>query len=377
MGDSPTSIGWHHQWTGQATTGIVVVGENCQRWHSNAHRPEKSEITMRNYLKYGLPAVAAVATALLFASCGDNITDTPSGSATTIDLSGATTGIAQLSPLIPVCNATAGAAMQLIGDQFKRRPSLTERVNRLRLEKKLLPAAPALALTGTKPADQLGDCGGRITYPVYSHLNGVTTGTYAFENYCSLDDDTGDRSTANGQVTFVWTATTTSSGPITNKVEASSSAGVTFVTQTSTGSTISSQKYLFTNYLYTAGVPGGTPTSSNPDRLQLDELKVTDQITNKTYRQTNYVMTTYETTSGGDVVSITGRGYRSNGEFFEILTDSPLTTDFEGNTISGAFRFTGANGTNAVMTLVPGSILQATMTVNGTVVTGLPACRVE
>jgi hypothetical protein len=37
--------------------------------------------------------------------------------------------------------------------------------------------------------------------------------------------------------------------------------------------------------------------------------------------------------------------------------------------------FTGANGSTAVATLLPGDLFQATMTVNGTPLAGMPACR--
>ena len=42
--------------------------------------------------------------------------------------------------------------------------------------------------------------------------------------------------------------------------------------------------------------------------------------------------------------------------------------------LSGVITFTGANGTTAVATLVPGPTPQATLTVNGVPVTAVPAC---
>lgn len=72
---------------------------------------------------------------------------------------------------------------------------------------------------------------------------------------------------------------------------------------------------------------------------------------------------------------MSGRGYRSNGDYFDVSTTTPMVSDSHGNTVSGAFAFTGANGSTAVATFVPGKVSQATMTVNGTSVTGLPACK--
>jgi hypothetical protein len=58
-----------------------------------------------------------------------------------------------------------------------------------------------------------------------------------------------------------------------------------------------------------------------------------------------------------------------------MTTKTPVLSDASGNTVAGAVVFTGANGSSAEATLVPGKVMQATMTVNGTSVTGLPACK--
>lgn len=52
-----------------------------------------------------------------------------------------------------------------------------------------------------------------------------------------------------------------------------------------------------------------------------------------------------------------------------------MTSDSSGKTTAGELTMSGANGAKAVMTMVPGSSLQATMTVNGTAVTSVPACK--
>ena len=72
---------------------------------------------------------------------------------------------------------------------------------------------------------------------------------------------------------------------------------------------------------------------------------------------------------------MSGRGHRSNGESFEIATPTRIETDSTGAYTAGALTFSGANGSQAVVTLVPGVTMQATLTVNGTPYTeGLPAC---
>jgi hypothetical protein len=226
----------------------------------------------------------------------------------------------------------------------------------------------------TRPADQFGDCGGRVTYPVYSHAGGVTSGTLAFENYCTLDQQTGERSILDGRITFVNRGTPSPTGPITNSVEANSTDGISAVTRSSTGATLSSQRVSFRNYRYVVGVPGGSPTPANPNRVTLAESSVTDLLAGKTYRQTDITMTAFRTT-GGEQVSLSGRGYRSNGEYFTLSTTAPLLLNAQGDFVSGQLTFTGARNTTAVLTIVPGPRLQATLTVNGAPVTNLPACR--
>ena len=51
-----------------------------------------------------------------------------------------------------------------------------------------------------------------------------------------------------------------------------------------------------------------------------------------------------------------------------------MRTNAAGDYVGGAFTFTGAVGSTAVATLVPGSTLQATMTVGGVPLTNAPQC---
>jgi hypothetical protein len=332
---------------------------------------------VKHIFRIGVVAVVAIAaTAAVIQSCGGGgSSTTPSGDATVIDLTSATKGIAEVSTIIPVCKPGAGLQGAPAVDPASPRAPWLGRLVALRRDRSLGPAIPPVSLGSTPPADQFGDCGGRITYPVYSHSNGVTTGTFQFDNYCTTDTDTGEKQTSNGRIDFVNTGTPSNSGPITTKVTASSPAGVTFVVRSAAGAQLSSQKVTFSDYLYNVGVPGGTPTASNPNRLSLGDATLTDQLTGKSYRQSNYSVTAYQSTAGGDNVTISGRSYRSNGEYFSMNTTTPLVTNSSGDFVSGTMTFTGANASTAVLTMVPGSTLQATMTVNGQPVTAVPVCR--
>lgn len=318
--------------------------------------------------------VVASAGVLLFQACGGGTSEVSSGDATTLDLTSVSTGINEVSNVIPICSPSGQAAAEWVGPPLEPQ-SWAARFVALATDKDIWAGLNMGRLTSTKPQDQFGDCGGRVTYPTYNHSNGVTTGSYKFENYCTTNSDTGDRTTRNGTITFTDTGTPTSSGPVTTKVEASSPAGVSLVTRKTNGTISDSREVAFTDMVYTAGVPGGSATSGSPDRITVAELKSVNGVNGKTYKQTNLVSSSYNTSSGGQQATVSGRGYRSNGEYYDISTTTPLTMTSSGSYSGGALTFTGADNTKAVLIVVPGPTLQGTMTVNGTPVTNVPACR--
>lgn len=332
---------------------------------------------MKKSIKTRTMGAMAVATAAsLIASCGgDGNDDTPlaSGSPTTIDVPSVTKGITAVSALIPVCS-TPGAS-QKAAVQGEATPKIVWLAKKLAQSQR--PQVRILALTSIPPADTLGDCGGRTTFPTssYSHASGVTTATLAFENYCTVNTSTGNRALVNGTINFVDTGTPSPTGPIRSKIEAHSPASLTIITQDATGKQIDSDVITFNTLLYTVGVPGGIPTASNPDQFRLDELKVTNTATGKVYRETDYTMAMFQTASNGLQFTGGGRSYRTGGEYFDVSTNSPIIVDSARKPVSGAVTFTGANGSTAVATLLPGDLFQATMTVNGTPLAGMPACR--
>ena len=337
-------------------------------------------------MKYSInPASLALiagtlATTGLVVSCGgssgSSTTSPPvSAKAATIDMTSVATGIPEASAFLPICT-TGVSTKSLAGSYNQALASWLPKVVDVKGARQAQSGALALkAFTSSKPADSLGTCGGRKTYSSYSHLSGVTTATVAYENYCSSDSGTGNKSIINGAYSFVDTGTPTASGPITTKVEANSPAGVSFITQDSTGKVLSSQLFAFTNYVYAPGVPGGTATAAKPDAYTIADLSITDKLTSKTYRQTNYSVSSFETASGGEQMTMSGRSYRSGGDYFDMSTTVPMLTNSSGDTVSGELTFTGDAGSKAVATLVPGSTFQATMKVNGTTVSAVPVCK--
>jgi hypothetical protein len=318
-----------------------------------------------------------IAVAAFMASCGGGGSSTPdpgTGGQATIDMAGITSVTSDISAFLPLCNPAAAAGAAVVGPtafagkvmaalDLRRQGKAVAGTQRRRLE-----------FTSMKPADELGSCGGRMGYPSYSHASGVTTATLEFSDYCQLDPDTGERTLVDGSIAFVNTATPTATGPITTGLVADSPAGVTLQVRDQDGTMLSTQTMSFSGYRMTVGVPGGEPTAAAPDRYQMGELKITNNANGKTYRQTNWTVTDYMTASGGEETTVSGRGYRSNGESYDITTSTPLAMDAAGNVLGGTMSFTGAGGSTAVMTFVPGPVLQATMTVNGQSIASLPAC---
>jgi hypothetical protein len=332
-------------------------------------------------------ALGAAGLCLLLAACGGGgggDTAAPSGGGTpaapsvggptAIDSAAMTKAIPEISLAIPICRQASADGGPALKSTPRAESAWLARLTSLRELSggRSLPATKALG--PTKPADVLGNCGGRRGYTAYSHSGGVTTGTLAFENYCSSDADTGQRQVISGSIDFVNTGTPSANGPITSRVEAGSPGGLTLRRQDATGRALDSQSASFTNFVYAVGVPGGSPTATRPDVMRVGEIRYTNAA-GQTYRQTDYVTTTWETAGGGEQMTISGRGYRSNGDYFDVSTPTPVTSDASGKTTAGEIAIAGANGSRAVMTMVPGSRLQATMTVNGSPVTSVPACQ--
>ena len=322
----------------------------------------------------GAGAVAA-GTLALVASCGGGGgggDSAPVETAATIDSAGVATAIADFEGIVGICQDSTTGAMRA-GRKLGAAVMVHEGI---KLSTRAMPpmTKTRLALSGTPPPDQLGDCGGKFGYRNYSHVNGVTTATLAFENYCMTDTDTGAQQRINGKIAFVNTATPTAGGPITTQLVADTSEPVTLVVQDAGGAQLSSQTLSFSGFKMVVGVPGGTPTAAKPDVMSMTDMTVKSSDTGKTYRQSNYVLRQYETPAGNVERTMSGRGYRSNGSYYDIATTQPMVEDADGDLVSGVITFTGANGTTAVATLVPGPTPQATLTVNGVPVTAVPAC---
>jgi hypothetical protein len=323
----------------------------------------------------GITAIAAAAAFVSSCGGGGGGEEPPIVKQATIDTASVTSAINDFGGLVSICQD--GVAGGLTTARAPGLPATLMRGSAVLHGRDVLSQqgrARILALSSTPPADQLGNCGGRWGYRNYNHVSGVTTATLAFENYCDLDSTTGNKQFVNGGIGFVNTATPTESGPITTRLEASTTTPLAMVTKSAAGATISAETTSFTNFKMLVGVPGGTPTAAKPNVMSMDEIAVKNDTTGKSYRETGFLVTQYENTAGNAEWVVTGRGYRSAGTYFDITTTQPMVENPNGGFLSGELTFTGANNSTAVATVVPGSTPQMKMTVNGAPVTSVPAC---
>ena len=294
----------------------------------------------------------------------------------TLDSASAERMVTEYSYVLPICSVggTGRASGPTLASRLQHALAARQALRATQLAMMADGRRHTLAYTSTKPADRTGDCGGRISYPSYQHVNGVTTATMRWDNYCETDSETGDTQVVDGSWSFVETARPGASGPVRLRYEASSPQGLTIIDKDKTGKVIGSQRLVVTGYASSVGVPGGDPTAANPDRLRVAEWQVHNALTGKVYRQTGYSSSTFTTAAGGEQTTISGRGYRSTG-YYDLSTTSPIVTNADGDVLSGTLTSSGADGQAVVLTLVPGPDFQATMTVDGKAVGNAPACQ--
>lgn len=341
-------------------------------------RQQQQQQTVQGRLGIAGGGIALIALAAFGVSCGGGgggSDDSSSGTQTQITKSSAKAAATEASSFIPVCSVGGSTATRAGSATLMRAVALLQQRHETRLLGAATGGKRALAASD-KPADALGDCGGRLSYgDDYSSSATEVRATLTFSNYCNPDSNTGHQETVNGSLTMVQTLVPSGSSTAMKTFSADSAGGITTVVKDSGGATLTSETLAFTGLLYTVGNPGGTATAVNPDTLTMTQMSETNNVSGKTRRQSDFSMLGYDTSSGGSQMSYRMRGYRSGGEYFDVSTTAPIVTDSAGNYTAGALTFTGSGGSSAVLTLVPGPTLQATMAVNGTVDDTLPACK--
>lgn len=234
----------------------------------------------------------------------------------------------------------------------------------------------------TIPARQtfVGDCGGTLDVDSV-HLNGITTYTLTFNNFCSTDNSsptpllsaatgpqesaaTGpQQSTATGIVIAKQIGTPGASGPLVTSGTMTTDE-LTVVTGTET------MKLAMNNAAVTYGVPGtwepGIPTAANPDQVTIDRVTANLESQDRIHTLTNVTASAHESGVNA-IVNITGGRYAttSHGQV-NIATSVPLVGNMTtGQITAGTLTLTGAAGSMAEVTASGTGDGTATVTVNG------------
>lgn len=340
-------------------------------WHTSL-TSETKEVVMKMKIWGLASAVTACATVALLAACGgssdkgSSTTTTAGGTTTTTVPSGGFNTSQATITAASVKETLAGlsdmASCTTTGITGKLMPSQANGELILKTLKIVMatptaksPKKSVALVSTTKPADSTGTCGGTISYPTYSHSNGTTTLTASFANFCSQDSTTGNKTYINGTVNAVDTGTPTASGPVTTKLTANIPS-LTIIEKTSAGTTVSSSSLKLSNFVYTPATGASADISNLPGSFTVGsfEASSTEGTTTKSYKVENVSIST---TKSGENTSMTMsmRVYRGTSGYSDVATTSPLIIDPDQNLQSGAIKFTGANGTSATITAIPGT----------------------
>ena len=209
-----------------------------------------------------------------------------------------------------------------------------------------------------------GNCGGTLNLSDV-HANGVTTYTYTFNNFCSVDDSVSppEQSKVNGTMTAREIGTPSANGPIVSSMEASANQ-LTLIAKGETTELTMNKATL------TYGVPAawdpGDATATNPDRVRIDQATVRFVNQNRTHKIANFSASTYE--SGGDnVLNISSGTYTTTTHgYLNLTTGQPIIMNENGDWVSGSLNLVGSDGNTVVVT--PSSSANGVMNValNGT-----------
>jgi len=194
----------------------------------------------------------------------------------------------------------------------------------------------------------VGDCGGSLNQSDV-HANGITTYTWAFNNFCSVDTTVSpaQQTVLNGSMVSREIGTPSASGPIVSSMDLNADQ----VTMTAKGETT---VISVSGATVTYGVPDtwgpGDPTASNPDRFNVNQATVRFTNQNKTHTVSNLSGSAYES-SGNSVMAISGGKYATTSHgYVNLATGQPIVTDSNGRWVSGSLSLTGSDGNTVLVT---------------------------
>ncbi|RJP87709.1 MAG: hypothetical protein C4518_11750 [Desulfobacteraceae bacterium] len=197
------------------------------------------------------------------------------------------------------------------------------------------------------PMEIQGDCGGSLTIGS-SHLNGVTTFTLVFEDFCASDDTLSPpvQTKINGKLIARQVGTPSAGGPIISRYTAETDGKLTIASGT--------EKVSLTldDFIYTLGAPGiepGIPTQTSPDQVAMDQLVINFETRKRVMSLTNLRATSYESGDNTVLEMTSGRLSLGGKGYVDMSTSQPLVSSSDGDIVSGAVDFAGANGNVATV----------------------------
>lgn len=275
--------------------------------------------------------------------------------------------LASVTDIFPSCSATGVTKTAL---------DTTPVLSVVKIAQKMLPPTVAkksgksvALLSTTAPPTKNGDCGGTLSYPTYSHAGGDTTMSVKWDNYCTTDISTGNKTTLNGTLSAFDDGTPGANGPVTAKLTASI-PNLTVVEKNAAGTIISSETITLSGFEY---VPAAGASSSDPTgTIKLSSFEAVDNKNNKQYKLENMNVTTSKVGAGAGAdtqVTLSGRIYRGTSGYSDLATETPLVIDSNENLKAGAISFS-AGTHKATLTAVPGTGQTFTADVDGNPIAG-------
>lgn len=193
-----------------------------------------------------------------------------------------------------------------------------------------------------------GDCGGSLNVSDV-HANGITTYTYAFSNFCSLDSTVSppQQTKVDGTMTAREIGTPSDSGPIVSAMEFNANQLAVTAKDGTTTLTVNNARVAY-------GVPDtwspGAPTASNPDRISIEQATVRFQEQNRIHTVSNFNASTYES-GGNSVTNISdGRYATTSHGYLNLATGQSIVMNVDGRWISGSLSLTGSDGIAVLVT---------------------------
>jgi len=298
-------------------------------------------------------SIALIGVPIAFFGCGGDDSDVPN----TVDLAQVTEASVQdaavwVANSIPGCTLYTGdatAASVAASEDGIAATSVIQQVLSVVKEAKSLSGAVIAPLAVQQ---FIGDCGGTLDVTDV-HVDGVTTYTAVFSDFCSLDSSVtpAEQSVVDGTVIYKDIGTPSPDGPIVTVSEFSTS-GLTLISDNET-KVLSLDKATVTYGLPTAWHPG-VPTESNPDKLYVSKATAVFQTQAKTYTLSGVNATMYEEADEDTVFNITsGVSATTTAGSVNVATVEPIVINVDGSWVSGSLSLTGADNSTVVITPTP------------------------